>query len=344
MTRTLVANLDYEFGLQTKSYTPSKALRRRLSKTATVLRVFSPDIVITPFPVDLDWIPENDQFPTPEFRHAMSFPDESSVAYWAQSENPPSERPNTEQLVSYCDAVWHCPRSSPKITQHANDKFFCHTVQRQLGLMLADSKVLCHADELEQLQDYPSWVLKSRFGVAGRNRILGRNYPNDSQLSAIKRMFQHSGSLILEPWVNRIKDYGVTGFISSETSQHIRVHSLKVDNQGTFCGIDTNSTAIDASIASELIDVFKKVAALLINEKYAGPMGIDAFTYLSANGQTKLHALTEINARLTFGHVAQGYDEFLGRPIELNFGRSIPKNVTIIATPDSTDATSCWIS
>jgi hypothetical protein len=47
-----------------------------------------------------------------------------------------------------------------------------------------------------------------------------------------------------------------------------------------------------------------RVAHALREAGYRGPFGIDAFRWRDAAGAVHLHPLCEINARLTFAHIA----------------------------------------
>jgi|GEM_PF-3750464 len=343
MTRTLVANLDYEFELQSKPSKLQKPLIRRLGKMATILRVFSPQLLITRFPIDLKWFSEVDKLSIPKVSHSQTVPKDSQVMYWAQSKEPSDATCAEIDLVSYQETAWRCPRASIIASRKANDKVFCHDLQKQLGVQLLGSKKIHNIRDIEQLREYPSWIIKSRYGVAGRNRVLGRYEASDAQKNAIQKMIQQSETLILEPWVTRIQDYGVTGFLGHDNIFYARVHTLKVESQGTFSGIDTQEESIDKEIVILLTQAFRQIAHALQKENYIGPLGVDAFTYRGTDGKTHLHPVTEINARMTFGHVAQAYSEAFERPIELGFGNSVPQQATIIAAPSDSDSTSYWI-
>ncbi|MEE2903142.1 MAG: hypothetical protein VYC39_12490 [Myxococcota bacterium] len=343
MTRTLVANLDYEFELLSKQSTLPKALLRRLGKTATILRVFSPQLLVTPFPIELNWFSEVKDLSVPRVIQSQTVPKGSEVMYWAQSKEPSNAICTDIDVASYQETAWRCPRASVVTSRRANDKVFCHDLQKQLGIELPQSKKINHIGDIEQLRDYPSWVIKSRYGVAGRNRLLGRYEANDTQRKALEKMIQQSETLILEPWMTRIQDYGVTGFLTHDNIFHVRVHILKVESQGTFSGIDTKDGSIDKQIVSVLTEAFGQIADALQKGNYIGPLGIDAFTYRGTDGRIHLHPVTEINARMTFGHVAHAYSEVFARPIELGFGESVPNEATIISAPSDSDSTNCWI-
>ena len=48
-----------------------------------------------------------------------------------------------------------------------------------------------------------------------------------------------------------------------------------------------------------------RVGSQLAQDGYRGPFGIDGFVYRGSDGQTRVHPLCEINARLSFGFVAR---------------------------------------
>ena len=77
------------------------------------------------------------------------------------------------------------------------------------------------------------------------------------------------------------------------------------------------------------------VATILRDHGYRGPFGIDGFRWRDADGHLAVQPLCEINARLTFGHVARRFAERLGiARVELQVGhREIPDGPGIVPLP-----------
>ena len=72
-----------------------------------------------------------------------------------------------------------------------------------------------------------------------------------------------------------------------------------------------------------LVDALRAMGDRLRAEGYEGAFGIDAWRVRDPDGAMRLHALGELNARLTFGFVARriaeaaGWDERSGSPAPL---------------------------
>ena len=143
--------------------------------------------------------------------------------------------------------------------------------------------------------------------------------------------------------MSRIADYGVTGFLDDKGAYHVRVHTLQVDAKGGFLGIDTHQELIPESIRSQLLANFKDVGECLQKISYQGPFGVDAFLYSNESGAPQLHALNEINARLTYGHIAHAYAETMQSALILRFGTEIPGKHTPLLLPVPNSPSCAWL-
>ena len=163
---------------------------RRLGKTATVLRVFSPDILVVPFPFDQDWIVPQDGLMMPNVRQSKSVSiDDDQVMYWAQEEEPSLESFSQNLSNSYSESAWHCPRTSVASARKANDKVFCHELQQKLRFQLPKVKSFSTKTSFRNLE-VPFVGSQSRYGVAGRNRVLGRFKITEQQEVVVKNYFK----------------------------------------------------------------------------------------------------------------------------------------------------------
>ncbi|MDJ0974643.1 MAG: hypothetical protein QNJ98_09305 [Planctomycetota bacterium] len=146
-----------------------------------------------------------------------------------------------------------------------------------------------------------AWVLKAPFAAAGRDRITGdgRTAVRVKQ-AGIERLLSTYGELLLEPWMDRLEDYGCV--VHGDT---VHVHRLEVDGRGRFEGIRTDvGEGLDAAALERLHALAGIVRRDLAQDGYAGPFGFDAYRYRDPDGGESLRALCEVNPRYTFGHVA----------------------------------------
>ena len=116
------------------------------------------------------------------------------------------------------------------------------------------------------------------------------------------RLLQMNGGGTFEPWVERLAEF--SAFAHPELPQ--TYHRLLTDDAGHFQGIATPArdpaaaglapeevTALDAAL--------RAVRGTLTANGYSGPFGIDAYRYRTPDGSVHFRALSDLNARYTFG-------------------------------------------
>ncbi|MCC7018590.1 MAG: hypothetical protein IT332_02465 [Ardenticatenales bacterium] len=165
------------------------------------------------------------------------------------------------------------------------------------------------------------WVpLDGGDGVAEREAI-------DTQLD---RLFERHGEAVIEPWLDRTDDFGAVGYVDDAGRvQFVGLHRMRVDGRGRFRGIDVpaaeeldggtdgeadgvadGGAAVRLPVgllpgeAARLREVHRAVGVALAGAGYRGAFGIDAFRWRDAAERIRLHALGEVNARVTMGLLA----------------------------------------
>jgi len=169
-------------------------------------------------------------------------------------------------------------------------------------------------------------VLKAPFSTAGRDRlIIKKETPlTEHHLSWVKKIISCQGSIVAEPWLERLFDFSVQYGMTHEGELRRRglVH-LHNNKKGQFLACTRPVTftdgmeepvrraiypGADAPKNGKLIRYLEEflepsLARLLKNSNYTGPLGVDAFFYLAPDGAVRLKPVSEINPRYTMGRV-----------------------------------------
>ena len=173
-----------------------------------------------------------------------------------------------------------------------------------------------------QERGYPDIVLKTPFGTAANGlRLLEKSDSLSSSLEAwIQAIFETQGSLIVEPWLNRVFDFSVQLNATSSGLKPIAYTQLLNNQRGQFRGIHLHR--FDRGIAPEIARflmtpvnrqprlyhtfdnrVLPQLSEALSMRSYQGPLGIDSFVYRDPFGELKLKPIAEINPRYTMGRI-----------------------------------------
>jgi hypothetical protein len=192
------------------------------------------------------------------------------------------------------------------VLARVNSKLWSHELEVELGWAQKGAAIASAFDELElavtsvcPLRD-DKWVIKSPFGFAARDRVLGRGPALEGpQARWCERRFARGERLIFQPWLEVIREYGIVMEISSAGAYSIQgISDLRTNGAGTGKGYILGRPPAQQRI-SELERVAGVVGARLFREGYVGPVGIDALEHSRG-----FHPLLEINARYTMGFVA----------------------------------------
>jgi hypothetical protein len=213
------------------------------------------------------------------------------------------------------------------------------------------------------------WVVKAPWTTAGRDRCHGDGAPTGEQRTRVSRLLEKFGALVVEPWVERIMDVGVCARVDefrprerdpsdvthavgpSEVTDAVGPsddfyvtlhdpHSLITDARGTFLGIALDRPPLEPTERMHVGITARAVGARLASMGFRGPFAIDAFVYRDDEHGRRLHALCEINARHTFGHIAHAFGARGAK--RLGFSAP-PPDATILVAP-ANDGITAWIA
>ena len=143
------------------------------------------------------------------------------------------------------------------------------------------------------------WVLKAPFGAAGRRRVLatGTGAEAKEPLAAAQRLLKLYGRGVVEPWMERVVDFGIA---AQGPEGPFRFHRLLSGHDGRFLGIDLRvPDELSEAHRAELLAAAARVGARLLELGHRGRFGLDGF--LVRRGDATLPVICEVNARWTFG-------------------------------------------
>ena len=198
------------------------------------------------------------------------------------------------------------PPVSLETIRRVNSKLWSHRLEQELGIAMTGASTAESFAELEEAvaracpREGDKWVIKSPFGFAARERVLGRGARLEgAQATWARRQFARGETLIFQPWLERVREYGVTLEIATGGEINlVGISDLQTNGAGTGTGY-LLGRKIDEGRRKELESVARTVGARLYEEGYTGPAGMDALEHTGG-----LHPLLEINARYTMGFVA----------------------------------------
>ncbi len=195
-----------------------------------------------------------------------------------------------------------------------NSKLWSHALEQAWGILLPGAAACADFAELAAAiaracpgaQD--KWVIKSPFGFAARDRVLGRGpaFAGTAAAAWCVRRFARGETLIFQPWLDVRREYGVVMLVKEDgTTDILGVSDLQTNGAGTGTGYLLNR-AVEPHRAEALRRMALLVGEALFAEGYTGPAGVDALEHALG-----LHPLLEINARYTMGFVALAVERAL---------------------------------
>jgi hypothetical protein len=166
-------------------------------------------------------------------------------------------------------------------------------------------------DEVEALQNrYGRVIMKAPWSSSGRGlRFLDTQHtPLQMQAGWLKNLLAAQGSVMVEPYYNKVKDFGMEFTCTAEGEIRYEGLSLFHTANGAYIGNILATEVAKQEIIShyvsvDLLDSTKEKICHLLSPilagRYEGPFGVDMM--ITEGG---LHPCVEINLRRTMGHVA----------------------------------------
>ena len=198
-----------------------------------------------------------------------------------------------------------------------------------LGVVAHDHATLVDAIERFHALGHAVVACKANWGTAGRGTIRVQTGPiPDPQRAWIRRTLARQGTIIVEPWLDRVCDLSLRLTIGSPGRARIDgVGRVVVDARGQYLGalIGRPTTGLPPDIARFLHgdgrdprwlsrvwrSVADEVARELEPSGYVGTVGVDALVHRVADGTLRLRPVLELNTRVHMGHVAVHLERLL---------------------------------
>lgn len=190
-----------------------------------------------------------------------------------------------------------------ELTLWANDKRTSHQLAASLDIDPLPSATLI--DSLEAFDDVLTatphdWIVKHPLGVSGRERVSGRSGECPERTRAwLERRLSRGEELLFEPRVEIEREHSVHAeLVDSWPPVHVGTCELLVGKEGTYRG-----QRVSSAHDGEWYERIKPALKVLWERGVRGPVSVDGFIG-TLNGERVERALSEINARVTFGRVA----------------------------------------
>lgn len=170
------------------------------------------------------------------------------------------------------------------------------------------------SEVLERIERVGTLVVKAPWSSSGRGVRFIEKKLNKSNEGWLRRIIDTQGAVMIEPYYNKVKDFGME--FSSDGQGHITYLGLSLfqTSGGAYTGNVLASEEEKLEMISHYIpvdlltDVQQKITILtgeLYKDKYAGPFGVDMMVVAREDRKGFwLHPCVEVNLRRTMGHVA----------------------------------------
>jgi hypothetical protein len=147
------------------------------------------------------------------------------------------------------------------------------------------------------------WLVRRTFGAAGRGRrriAAGRPSSADSAWLAAGLS---RGALVVEPWVEVLREYTRSAWLHADGELTISPPCLQRTTEHGAWSLTERAEvgAVSRADDAALEQMVAQAGAALAREGYFGPFGIDAYRHRALDGSARsvLNPLSEINARFT---------------------------------------------
>lgn len=166
----------------------------------------------------------------------------------------------------------------------------------------------------QALKNHHHIVIKAPWSSSGRGIRFLDNEVNDYQERWIRNVVARQGSVIIETYCHKVKDFGME--FESDGQGHVRYLGLSLfqTQNGAYVGNviateEVKQEMINRYLPDDLLKLIQEkicsVLGELYRDRFAGPFGVDMMVVRGEDNQRfLLNPCVEINLRRTMGHVA----------------------------------------
>jgi hypothetical protein len=175
----------------------------------------------------------------------------------------------------------------------------------ELGQTLPGARFVADVAELSAViaGECPTgqWLIKRPFGFAGRGRKrVARGILDPRVTSFVDGSLRRGEGLQVEPWVERVSDYALHGFLSANGAITLGEPTRQVCDDNGAWKKTTLDVDLDANETAALGASARLVAEALVAAGYFGPFGVDAYRWRES-ATVRFNPRSEINARYSMG-------------------------------------------
>ena len=184
--------------------------------------------------------------------------------------------------------------------------------------MTGESWYYDNFNELDiKVSDSGSYVVKAPWSSSGRGirYLTNRDHWLRNQTWA-RNVIERQGGIMLEPYYNKVKDFGMEFTAHADGSVTYDGLSLFQTINGAFSGsiIDTEAatqSVLERYVPAQLLESARNAICDELSSKlggaYQGPLGVDMMIVSDCDNRFLLHPCVELNLRRTMGHVALSF-------------------------------------
>ncbi len=167
---------------------------------------------------------------------------------------------------------------------------------------------------LKQLERWKNVVVKAPWSSSGRGIRYVNEKMNEATENWVRRILEKQGGVMVEPYYNKVKDFGMEFFAEKDGSIRFEGLSLFITQNGAYTGsllasydekLEMLSRYIPVALLEKIIERAVMSGPRYLEGQYVGPFGVDMMIVARDDGNGfLLHPCVEINMRRTMGHVA----------------------------------------
>ena len=163
------------------------------------------------------------------------------------------------------------------------------------------------------------FLLKTSMSTSGRGHL---RVAREALTQEVQKKMVKEKSVVIEPFLKKTADFSIQyEILANGTLKQWDPRFFLIDEQFQYLGSILGSAASLEGLNSSWTEVHTHLAevrkshetvlAILKEEKYVGPVGIDALVYESHSATLQIQPVIEVNARFTMGRVAHEIERCL---------------------------------